>query len=413
MASPRVLNGLWWFPDEPNNRYPGDLTIGDLTELRLLGQDRKDFAFRKEHKPIEMMHGVSVEGTLVTLLDCLYAGSSFSVPGIVRTLWWPTKALIGDLIDSGDPAIDSAYFSFDHLEEWMSRRPFVVDPHNHKHVEYIGSPTAEWRVQSIHATVKATDAMQTEQSYTEFKMVHRSALGIHADEPQSIDWFADNAERLSVLLSLLISQPVVPRVMECRPDNRLIEVIFGRRVYPKKADPPSPAEIPLSMPVLESELERILGLWFDFDDHTQQAFKLYVDSLSKVESKPARFLSVIQTLEVFHRSEEPNDLSLRRRLSRLLSLMTPQEAELISTDNELLLDTAVHTRNYIVHYNERRPIFDGLDSHFALEALKTMATITLYRRLAINAELIIEAIEKTNNLQKRWSVPDKYRAQDS
>src|SRR4051812_44709968 len=97
---PGMSDGLWWLPDNPENRVPGTLKWrrSGAAELTLLGALANEHPFSQGAEQ-GLIHGSLANcplGNIVSLFDCSPFSLSVSFPGLQRRGYLVDRMVFGD-----------------------------------------------------------------------------------------------------------------------------------------------------------------------------------------------------------------------------------------------------------------------------------------------------------------------------
>jgi hypothetical protein len=117
------VEGVFWPAARPDEQVAGRMTFGTSTgaELALIGSfGSLDEILSERNEPIRIL-GVAGKRVL-TLDDCLRAGSTFETPGVHRERYRPATVLAGAHFDEGEALTFSAVaVQVRHLSHWVRR----------------------------------------------------------------------------------------------------------------------------------------------------------------------------------------------------------------------------------------------------------------------------------------------------
>lgn len=123
------LEGVFWPAANPDDRTAGRLTF-DVSaggQLDLIGSFGSiDRIFAEQDEPLRIL-GIGGK-RLLTLDDCMKAGSTFETPGIYRERYRPGIILSGAHFDAGEELNFSAVaVQLRHLSHWIERSGVVLE----------------------------------------------------------------------------------------------------------------------------------------------------------------------------------------------------------------------------------------------------------------------------------------------
>ena len=119
-------SGYFWLPSAPERKIPGTLNISDGGEIELEVVGLFDESVEGWNKAIngedelERIVGDIEEYGAVTLDDCFYKNSNFSLGGISKSLIRVNKAFLGFAYDDKEPILFNTFrFSVEGIDEWV------------------------------------------------------------------------------------------------------------------------------------------------------------------------------------------------------------------------------------------------------------------------------------------------------
>ena len=130
------LDGLWWSPDQPENRWTGTLSYHQRDGITLSIIEPlssvPSFSFGGgKDESYEVLHGRTTDGKAVSLLHFYETSSRMSVGGEgasrTRTLG-ANSVVVGLHARSADFLVSCASLSVTHLSEWWGRSGLEMDP---------------------------------------------------------------------------------------------------------------------------------------------------------------------------------------------------------------------------------------------------------------------------------------------
>ncbi len=128
------LEGLWWSPDQPENRWTGKLSYHqrDGITLSIIQSLLPSFSFcGGESESYEVLHGSTSDGKPISLLHCYETSSRMSLgsEGTSRTRTLGANSVVVGLHAlSADFVVSSASLSVQHLSKWWGRSGLEMDP---------------------------------------------------------------------------------------------------------------------------------------------------------------------------------------------------------------------------------------------------------------------------------------------
>jgi ApeA N-terminal domain 1 len=406
VQQPWSLQGYFWLPARPELKLPGTLRVSDIgrMELEVLGMfgDVPEF----QPKQIPLMHGVTENGKLVTLANCITYGTTLNIPGIPKSRTTAERLFVGLQFPEADSfEFTRVTFSLEGLDVWVGLTGISV--------------SHEWDDQKLKAAT-ITFRPPAPQSYglgdgldlsiqfrstfpfgignvTEAKVTQTAFLQISSREPRPLDDLLQIVHRVNTFLCLALDEPVAlsglvllsPAFVETVGEKqRLVEIdlYFPSLPHPEKA--PTVAQHRLLFPyrAVAQNLGNLLSRWLADYEVLEPAFNLYFASTTAQHAYvETRFLFLAQGLETFHRRTSTqtvmletefqsvkvsllstcpqehhdwletrlayaNELSLRQRLKALMEPISQYFGQASSA--KAFISQVVATRNYLTHYDK-------------------------------------------------------------
>jgi len=120
------VHGMFWFPNDPTNRFHGVLKLeaGGKPVLEII-QFHKVRATEMHQNAAAMraIYGHDEQGRLLTLLDC-HSPFSRSTMAMVTHRYICRAAIIGEAVPLDDMRFDRMLLRCDHQNSWVNRHAF-------------------------------------------------------------------------------------------------------------------------------------------------------------------------------------------------------------------------------------------------------------------------------------------------
>jgi len=260
-------------------------------------------------------------------------------------------------------------------------------------------------------------------------------VSVETDELQTLDEFLEQyVSPIQSLLNVATANPnFVEQLTLISPDSETetVEVLFPQKSYwPIERKTLWPHNMLFGFGSIFRDLNRHLSSLFNVSSELQEVFNLYRIALASPNLfLHLRFLTVIQSLEVYHRlrkeqkAEPPIAYTervreilrsvdaehkewvgkrlkwhkrkiLRERLGELLSKKQTVMLQIIE-DFEDFQDLAINTRNYFAHFSRdlKDKAADGIDLHWLTERLTVLLQACLLNELGFNDDEIYKMFE--------------------
>lgn len=312
------MKGEWWLKKDSKDSdgIPDDAVAGTISfsqesggSLELIGGFYPPFEHFKDDEtdtdgPLTI-HGVSTDGEYVSLLDCIYTGSSVNSK---NTTYSTEKYEIGQIIRGGFVDKDTCYwkcsFSFDNLDKWTGLRTVSVPG------DYDIAPgpsiTAE-------ASTDAADIILNihEDPHSPLGTpVGRVYITVSVDEPITISEFSTRYIRpLQNLVSLGVGKPVFPTFQNLYsvrygPHESQHKAIYNIPYYREQKDIASPK---MNFTLQDIDFEPAVKRWLTHHSNIQRLHHNYfgTEYNDKMYIR-TQFFSLMSALEAYHRSAFPD-----------------------------------------------------------------------------------------------------------
>ncbi len=416
-----------------NHRGRLDYSADDGLKLSLLG------AFDKEPDerhliPRPVVHGNAHGMNKVTLLRCMGAGSYGGMRGHVhKELYDAPLALLGELFPNEESAQFTDYYAdMRYLNEWADLRAITHDFEEDsdkvgidKSVMPVRLVDCERFTLDVYASVSRTFGFYS----TELTQTSRLSFKFKKSTPLAEFWpvLRDTQN----LLTLLVGEPVYPEHhYAALPGDKHGTVTIVRHLAssePTKRLHPHEVVLPLKK-MGDNAADRIRQ-WFEKAEalrpiHNLALGTIYHESLYA----EARFLSIVQALESYHRRmkdgkelspedhdkrlqavldtapsnykgwlkgrlRHSNEFGLERRLQTLFSQF-PKYSELANRTTPDFVSRVVKTRHYLTHFDEtnREGSFTPNQVYFPSEKLRILFWMCMLTEIGysnVEAERIV------------------------
>ncbi len=230
--------------------------------------------------------------------------------------------------------------------------------------------------------------------------------------PQSLDWFMEQIQRIQDLLSFLIGLPIERKKISGtmkEDDPRPGTADVYHFVRPPKEDEIHNRKMALPLELLGELMPDVIEAWYEKDEEQLIPFKLCLDVINN-EQKYSKFefLALVHSLESFHRYKYGKNPGLQDRLKKLRKSLPKLLQNDLALDDEFL-KSVDSSRDYFSHYDpeirKRRNVLEGLDLYNAIARLVPFAAFILYHELGIPEGKICEAFKRMEYGGGLWQRP--------
>ena len=454
------LNGIWWLPDAPEARISGILNY-DPNEgifLELIGTFSNLISY-DQNRSYDIVIGVSTNGKMVTLYNCMEIKRSLSIPGVESSRIRADLLLFGHHFEKiEDIKFDEIYIGYSLLDDWTNFKFYDI--------EYRKNEKDKMRSISIHSR----EPKSYETIYNEFKISLISDLSMKGDLKNELlfkgspyfkiegkeNIYLTSIFRINHLLkgiiSLGVGKPVHNLFIHCR-NNNIYEEYKGKKYYTSiilyyKLKEYSEGikiqtwnEMLFLFRDINDNFSRVINNWISKYDNLKPVYNLYLATINKGEIfSEDLFLNVIHAIEAYHAKvydakylsddeyeevygmlissipqEIPedfrsrvkhslkylNEYSLRKRLKEILRSIGDIHKNYIDNDDEFI-NKIVNTRNYFTHYTDdlkEKAITDLVELYYETQRLRIVLEICIMKELGFTIENIKEIFKRTQKYE--------------
>lgn len=447
--------GEWFLPTEDlesARKIPGTMrwtTRRARLELHDCFTAMQGDIYGDETNQYAVVHGISTDCKLLTMLEASNIGSSFSFgSGGMRqkeTLR-SSIAVVGGLV-SGETTYSEMQVRIPRLANWLNRGGITLQ---WAHQTGENPNLALYKVEHMPAEVfriptnDAALGFGVNRSFgnvigNSVNVTTYGTLGITPDSPQSLDWYFDQLAKVGTLLSFLCGTPMGADQIKVKVDEERgdLDVLVALR-QDKMCTIDDARNFFLLRSALGADFGEVLAKWFGLYDSIAMPSQLAQSVLASDDLwMHVEFLSLMQALEGFHRATcqgfyvpaqeyEPikqailaafpaelekshraslksrigfgNEISLEKRLKQLAARL-PEELRrpLFGLDGKVPRSW-IDTRNYYTHWDEtsKANVLDGADMHHAGVRLRLLLRVLYLDLVGIPVEAISGALRGSN-----------------
>jgi hypothetical protein len=396
-----------------------------------------------------VVHGITLNSKLITILDVSGFGSSFSFGhgGIRQTEKLRSSLVVIGGHVTGDTSYTEMQVRIPGLERWLNRGGIELtmarQTNNKPNVAIYkveNLPPEEFPIKTIAASVD----FSVNRSFKNLigQNVNVTSYGlvtIKPSEPQKLDWYFEQVGKVCTLLGFLSGTPMGPDrvVVKHEAANHSLDVLVSLR-QDKLCAIEDGHEFFLLRSDLGADFAEVLGKWFEVYDSIEMPCQLAQSVLATDDLwLHVEFLSLMQALEGFHRAtssgfyltaedyapikdailasfpkclekshrqslksriEYGNEISLGKRLSDLASRLDDDLRRRLFGPDGKVPRSWIDTRNYYTHWDEasRDNVLDGAPMHHAGVRLKLLLRVLYLNLLGIPSEAIAKALSGAN-----------------
>jgi len=341
--------GLFWLPEDPDNKLPGNLVISETGEIRVevIGLFSDAITALKSQiggfaSETDRILGMVEEGGRVTLKDCLYQPRRLSLAGgLSGSTIIAQLAFIGAHFDVQEELTFPEFrFSVDGLEEWLfiSGIEWEQDFENRRgSIDYrLPDEISISLPNGVDLEINfSLDFPQVSFPVTEVGVTQAARVHLTSEEPKSMEFGLSLARQLSNFLFLAFDQPV---------SFRSVEVLSGSGLENEQSTPPHPVKVHGKfLPLAEREssikwhdilfrysevedcLEELLGAWLQNYAALEPVLNLYFSNKSNTfQYLDVKCVHLAQSIEAIHRMSNPERTVMPKRQFEVILKMLLQ-----------------------------------------------------------------------------------------
>lgn len=454
------MQGVWWLPGSKDRQQVGTLTFDQIEGGRLstIGHlaplDVGPFGGVDKY---DVVHGITVSGKYVTLINVLNLKTNLSLPGLATEVWRIHIVAIGaHFLSDEENLFKRGWTKFDGLAEWLEHNPFKVSHDlDSLTTELVAKKPEKIDLGRIPgASVYSGATISSNRDGNEaWVFATEAMIAIDADEPKSLTWYFNASSKLQALAEMLFGRSL--HLRRLRLDLPIEQAVAGRsqsvevEIYAQLIGgdvelPPVDRPPMLTMPALLNAAPNALSDWFAQYENLSASLHL----LSTVVSDRrmfinVRFLLAAQAVETFHREAYPgtivtddehaeivkalkeaiplgtgkdmreklkssllysNEPSLRQRLRSLIGTARSGRTGVMPAYDKAFINAVVDTRNYETHHGQRPAnILEDIDIHWAIQRLIVLLTAHFLQRLGLKPDAIDAVISRHREFHNLWT----------
>lgn len=446
-------SGYWWLPSNEENKVGGTFRFStqDGIQLSLLGSFREPFD-QSSPRAYPLVLGLTREGKLLTLCDCMERGLRWSMPGFPSQELLASMAYIGaEFADPAEPQFHKLQVQYSRLADWVGvsglrTRLSVKNEHRLDKYELTYAFPEKVKATTAKGKVSVTYTFQSEGDLLrEVKLRQSVWMQIELQEELPFEeWHSQFIYPLQNLLSLATARPnsIVDVVVYSRQKTvsvgkddvreRPIEVIFPTRYHEiEQGKPLMPGDMLFALPDVADDFGTVIERWLGVADELDSVCDLFFS----VQYSPKmylhhQFLNVVQAAESYHRRRRGNEaLPEEEHKSRIDSILATTEEryrewlaeklkwsnepslrhrikELIDVTDEVVsplvpsktsfIQKVLDTRNFLIHQDAslEAKAARGVELYQLTETLSYLVQACLLRELGFSSERCVELFRR-------------------
>ncbi len=450
------IDGDWWDSARPEAKTAGRLTFTRSKGIELhvnqaFSPIAGDVRPGDPNPTYECIHGRTVKGEAVTLIDAQQLGASlnFGSAGLMQPGKIHARILVIGAHLPTNFRFSNMICRIPNLQVWMGKQ--VIMQHMtcdsesrilRQNYSIARMDSEELHVQAISSKISMQYGW--ESSLDAYSLIHvktHASFQIIPSSQQPVDWFIEQFNKLETLISVLSGEVFLSDSIQSKVNKsgHLVSVLFAgdadelcHRKYP--------GDFFLSGLSISTPFWECCDKWFEIFPKIGTTVTL---AMSVMGSKElwihTRFLSLIQALEGFHRAlyegaymedsaydavrkdiqdaipknvsdshrsalasriRYGNEYSLRKRLGELEKCLTDEIRFHLFGPAKSIPDTWVNTRNYYTHWDEelRDSILNVQEMHYANVRIANFLNTLFRLRIGVPPSDIEAAFRGTSSV---------------
>jgi hypothetical protein len=406
--------------------------------------------------PVPRLIGRLVDGTLVTLQDCIIAKTSLGAGAIgLPTALIANRVLFGAHVADVDTLRVKKYtLELSSLSNWMCASPVTISAVTSTE-RPIGVDVGFRRPEPIRVAlpdepfdVTISSGWGTAHDTGSVKVHWHAGVTIEAHDSILIEDASKAAWQCEQLMGLLIGRQLSDRSVTITPADEALTVPAGsplQLIYQQcgKHDEPDahPAGMFLPYQLIREQFPQIVRTWFARSEQAVLAANVFFGSqLLESPAVNVKFLAAVQAAESYHRAlgtglymdqaeydkaigeflsgmpasiqgdhrqslknrlKYGNEHSLRKRLTDMFGRIPENARTRIASEISRFVGKVVDTRNYYTHYDlaAQQNAFEGRDAFVAAERMRILVVANLLHELGINDETLLSVLQRSREFQ--------------
>lgn len=313
-------DGYWWFPPNPDQKYPGVLKyVVDYGISLEISEIDAHLPTIRQSDNVPVIYGVTSSGRLATLINSFDNGSSWSSSGISKRKLSPAVAFVGNHIPIDGQVFRACYFHLSHANKWLRNSGIEIvhkDAFSGLDIQYRKPPKIEsWVGDKFKLGIIRNLASIPIGLFDleEIQIKENVWFEIRPPNPMPLDFFLENVAILRDLLTIACDAVCETTAMdlECNLVGGLlndtekyptVKLLANQPTYKSRNEPVDSREFLFIYPDVKDNFESVINKWYEAQDKLRVVKDLYISSLySPFNYIETKFLSLSQACEVFHR----------------------------------------------------------------------------------------------------------------
>lgn len=401
MSGKRTIQGLWWAPDRPEERWIGTLRLAAKKTPRLRITIPRGHGYSTD-RDIPLLHGCDEHGKPITLFFTGFSGST-AAGELTNVTYSAGHAILGIHLRATEDLVASSFrINAQHLFDWIARTGFQKTQSKYPEsevrfklpepIEYDVSEGLKIaiRASSYHKSADRLGSI-TEDAFLEFE----SVKGLSLLECQKLVTAVRHLLHFAILKRIF----TVKLACEVEGIGTQLDDVFAHREIELCSS--------LNREALDSEIQEnrwvfrfpdvqhdfgdFFGKWVRFLDQFDEAIGCYFTTVYHPLPHSVQHLCLTQALDAYHgikhSSHSSNDFGLK---VREIAELRKEDLPGVFDDAEDFALTVQHNRNYYTHHNpkwlEKGRIVTGTSLFRLNERLQLLFQATILSELGIPME---------------------------
>jgi len=377
------VQGIWWVPVE-NNEDKEELSGSLYSEdgqffLSIIGSLSESEIDMKTHN---YLHGFTVKGEKVTLIDCIPINKMYNAPGIAQQTVMVTSFLTGDHFNNiNQIEFQSVNVSSTYLTQWFNSTPFRSKDEIDEKSKIIGNSTSVIMPKIQKFYIPFLDAefrnhgyfKSTGDYYESMNYFYKESFMITPTNGNSYEWFKEIIVDLNKLLTLLINEPIYFREVIFNGEYEDFEKTGGekrRKKYHlylsqngiKEKEKMGTYKMLFTYKDVRNHFSNLLNNWFEKKDNLKSVYNSYLSThYNSSDVLETKFLNTIQTLEIYHRTQGRGKLFSDETRESYLSTLNKIMEDKIPTEVQKEINSKLQYFNEYSLLNRLKDILQHLN----------------------------------------------------
>jgi len=408
MLAEKEWRGQWWLPNVPNSSFAGTLSYSPEKGLELSSKyPIPDFFDKGKKDYYEIILGRTEEAKNITLSGCNFFKNMF------LGQFFPRYAIEGMLYDSTEQLLfHRMIIHFNSLTNWSGISGFIYKPTENKTtaiVHKIPRGKKVGKIGSINFMLRTYISHSMNRSHTRDESIkEETVMSLESNHKLHIDEYFEAFFNIKNFLSLAMGRPTYPRTFKGflgkyakhHKNKNSVNIFCNLASPPREENAIIPQMMLFPFQTIKTKSEAIIDQWIK----TRTKYKLVIDSYIGVTSAEKmyiseRYLYYLRMLEGFYTIKYN---SPKHTLKKKISVLREDNKTIlkkigINPDTFIDLGKLISTRDYYTHYNPNlsRYLLKGTELHHAVERLKTLLEICIWREIGINNQEIAIAYSRS------------------